>query len=61
MEGARRTEKWLAVVDRESKQRDREVEARLTAEFSRLGDRLEQAIRDGWMHCPLAKEGRDHG
>lgn len=46
-------------IDTESKKRDQDVERRLTAEFERLGDRLEDAIKQGWMHCPKATKDPD--
>jgi len=51
-----RTDTWISAVDAESKERDRAVEARLTAAFDRLGDRLEDALRNAYRYCPLGKK-----
>ena len=38
------------------------LEETLTREFELLRTTLDQSIRDGWKHCPLATKGVDsHG
>jgi len=60
-EKTQNTKDWLKAVDAEAKSRDRDLERRLTNEFKTLGDRLEEAVKNGWMHCPLAQKEHDKG